>query len=99
MTKVPIMREPVVEGEILPPNDPPPQVPPKPTTKGYTLDDLTRRRGESEADFHTAVAVLDRTKRGIAGQTLSQLTHAPRSCACARRGAGTWRCGGGGNRF
>jgi len=51
MTKVPIMREPVVEGEILPPNDPPPQVPPKPTTKGYTLDELTRRRGESEADF------------------------------------------------
>jgi hypothetical protein len=49
--KLPIVREPAVDGEILPPeSDPPPQPPPN-KVKPLTLDDLKRRPGESLDEF------------------------------------------------
>jgi hypothetical protein len=51
--RVPVVRGPALDGEILPPeSDPPPQPPPpKVKPKPLTLDDLKRRRGESDDDF------------------------------------------------
>jgi hypothetical protein len=48
---VPVVRGSALDGEILPPEpDVPPQAPPK-ATKRLTLDDLKRRRGESQEEF------------------------------------------------